>query len=67
MQGYLPLLQKRNKWRTIQYNLQPGQLVLVGDSDYLFVGGLTVWVVLKNSIPKFAKGKKLSVKLQWPY
>ena len=35
MQGYLPLLQKRNKWRTIQHNLQPGQLVLVGDSEVL--------------------------------
>ena len=66
MQGYLPLLQKRNKWRTVQHNLQPGQLVLVGDSEDLSYRGLIAWVVLKNFIPKFAKGKKLSVGLQWP-
>ena len=34
MQGYLPLLQKRNKWRTVQHNLQPGQLVLVEDDCF---------------------------------
>ena len=38
MQGYLPLLQKRNKWRTVQHNLQPGQILLVEDSEDLSYG-----------------------------
>ena len=33
MKSYLPTLQGRNKWRTLQTNLVPGQLVLLGDAD----------------------------------
>ena len=35
MKGNLPSLQGRSKWKTIQKNLVPGQLVLVGDSEDL--------------------------------
>ena len=35
MKGYLPTLQGRNKWKTLQKNLVPGQLVLVGDYEDL--------------------------------
>lgn len=35
MKGYLPTLQGRNKWKTLQKNLTVGQLVLVGDSEDL--------------------------------
>ena len=33
MKSYLPTLQGRNKWRTLQTNLVPGQLVLLGDAE----------------------------------
>ena len=32
MKSYLPSLQGRNKWRTLETNLVPEQLVLVGDA-----------------------------------
>ena len=32
MKSYLPSLQGYNKWRTLQTNLEPGQLVLVEDA-----------------------------------
>ena len=35
MESYLPTLQGRNKWKTLQKNLVPGQLVLVGDYEDL--------------------------------
>ena len=35
MKGYLPTLQGRNKWKTLQKNLVRGQLVLVGDCENL--------------------------------
>ena len=39
MEGYLPTFQGRNKWKTLQNNLVPGQLVLVGDYEDLFGWG----------------------------
>ena len=33
MQGYLPALQGRNKWRVTRNNICTGQLVLVGDAE----------------------------------
>ena len=33
MKSYLPTLQGRNKWRTLQTNLVRGQLVLLGDAE----------------------------------
>ena len=33
MKPYLNSLQGRNKWRTLQTNLKPGQLVFVGDAE----------------------------------
>ena len=33
IKGYLPTLQGRSKWRLTRDNLEPGQLVLVGDAD----------------------------------
>ena len=35
MKAYLPSLQSRNKWRVLHTNIEPGQLVLVGDSEDL--------------------------------
>ena len=31
MKSYLPSLQSRNKWRVLHTNIDPGQLVLIGD------------------------------------
>ena len=33
MQGYLPTLQGKNKWRVTRNNISTGQLVLVGDAE----------------------------------
>ena len=40
MEGYLPCLQGRNKWRTLRENLEVGQLVLVGDAEDLSKRGV---------------------------
>ena len=35
MKSYLPSLQSRNKRRVLHTNIEPGQLVLIGDSEDL--------------------------------
>ena len=35
MKSYLPSLQSRNKWRVLHTNIEPGQLVLIGDLEDL--------------------------------
>ena len=54
--GYLPTLQGRNKWRTIQKNLIPGQLVLLGDSEDVFHKGSYRLCRIHRLHPQLRKG-----------
>ena len=59
MQRYLPLLQKRNKWRTVQHNQQSGQLVLVGDSEDPSYRGAYRLGRVEKFHPRIRKGKEI--------
>ena len=56
MQGYLPTLQGRNKWRVTQNNICTGQLVLVGDAEDISRRGA---YRLGRVHPQWGKGKEL--------
>ena len=59
MQGYLPTLQGRNKWRVTRENLKPGQLVLVGDAEYLSCWEGYRLERIERLHPQFRNGKEL--------
>ena len=60
MTGYLPTLQGRNKWRTIQKNLTPGQLVLLGDSEDVFHKGAYRLGRIHRLHPQLRKGREIA-------
>ena len=59
MKSYLPSLQGRNKWRTLQANLEPGQLVLVGDAEDLASKGAYRLGPIHSLHPQLLKGKEI--------
>ena len=59
MQGYLPTLQGRNKWRVTRENLKPGQLVLVGDAEDLSYRGAYRLGRIERLHPQIRNGKEL--------
>ena len=56
MQGYLPTLQGRNKWRVTRNNIYTGQLVLVGDAEDISRRGA---YRLGRVHPQWRNGKEL--------
>ena len=59
MQGYLPTLQGRNKWRVTRENLKPGQLVLVGDAEDLSYRGAYRLGRIERLHPQIRNAKEL--------
>ena len=59
MKSYLPSLQCRNKWRTLQTNLKPGQLVLLGDAEVLASKGEYRLGRIHSLHPQLRKGKEI--------
>ena len=59
MKSYLPSLQGRNKWRTLQTNLVPGQLVLVGDAEDLASKGAYRLGRIHSLHPQLRKEKEI--------
>ena len=59
MKGYLPTLQGRNKWKTLQKNLVVGQLVLVGDSGDLSKRGSYRLGRIHCLHPQIRKGREV--------
>jgi len=59
MKSYLPSLQGRNKWRELQKNLVPGQLVLVGDSEDISCKGAYRLGRIHCLHPQLRKGKEV--------
>ena len=59
MKSYLPSLQGRSKWRTLQTNLEPGQLVLVGDAEDLASNGAYRLGRIHSLHPHLRKGKEI--------
>ena len=60
MKSHLPpSLQGRNKWRTLQTNLEPGQLVLVGDAENLASKGAYRLGRIHSLHPQLRKGKEI--------
>ena len=58
MKSYLPSLQSQNKWRTLQTNLEPVQLVLVGDNEDLASKGAYGLKRIQTFTHSCVKGKK---------
>ena len=59
MKSYLPSLQGRNKWCTLQTNLEPGQLVLVEDAEDLASKGAYGLGRIYSLHPQLRKGKEI--------
>ena len=59
MKVYLPSLQGRNKWRTLQENLTPGQLVLIGDAEDLSYKGAYRLGRIHCLHPQIRRGKEI--------
>ena len=59
MKGYLPTLQGRSKWRVHRDNLEPGQLVLVGDAEDLATRGVYRLGRIHAVHPQIRQGKKI--------
>ena len=59
MKSYLPSLQGRSKWRTLQTNLEPAQLVLVGDAEDLASKGAYRSGHIHSLHPQLRKGKEI--------
>ena len=59
MKGYLPTLQGRSKWRVHRDNLEPGQLVLVGDAEDLAKRGVYRLGRIHAVHPQIRQGKKI--------
>ena len=59
MQGYLPILQGRNKWRVTRNNICTGQLVLVGDAENISRGGANRLGRVHRVYPQWRNGKEL--------
>ena len=58
-ESYLPSLQGRNKWRTLQANVVPGQLVLVGDAKDIASKGAYRLGRIHSLHPQLRKGKEI--------
>ena len=59
MKVYLPCLQGRNKERTLQENLTPGQLLLVGDAEDLSYRGAYRLGGIHCLHPQIRRGKEI--------
>ena len=59
MQGYLPTLQGRNKWRVTRNNISTGQLVLVGDAGDISSRGAYRLGGVHRVHPQWRNGKEL--------
>ena len=59
MKVYLPSLQGRNKWRTLQENLTPGQLVHIGDAEDLSYRGAYRLGRIHCLHPQIRRGKEI--------
>ena len=59
MQGYLPTLQGRNKWRVTRNNIYTGQLVLVGDAEHILRRGAYRLGRVHRVHPQSRNGKEL--------
>ena len=59
IEGYLPTLQGRNKWREIRQNLTPGQLVLVADAEDICKRGTYRLGRIHSVHPQIRKGKEI--------
>ena len=59
MQGYLPTLQGRSKWRVHRDNIEPGQLILVGDTEDLDKRGVYRLGKIHAVHPQIRQGKKI--------
>ena len=59
MQGYLPTLQGRSKWRVNRDNLKIGQLVLVGDAEDLAKRGVYRLGRIYAVHPQIRQGKEI--------
>ena len=59
IKGYLPTLQGRSKWRVTRANLEPGQLVLIGDADDISKRGSYRLGRIHCVHPQFRKGKEI--------
>ena len=59
IEGYLPTLQGRNKWREIRQNLTPGQLVLVADAEDICKRGTYCLGRFHSVHPQIRNGKEI--------
>ena len=59
MQGYLPTLQDRSKWRVHRDNFEHGQLVLEGDAEDLAKRGVYRLGRIHAVHPQIRQGKKI--------
>ena len=59
MEGYLPTLQGRHKWREIPKNLTPGQLVLVADAEDICKRGTYRLGRIHSVHPQTRNGKEI--------
>ena len=59
MQGHLPTLQGRNKWRVTRNNICIGQLVLVGDAEDILRRGAYRFGRVHRVHPQWRNGKEL--------
>ena len=59
IEGYLPNLQGRNKWREIRQNLTPGQLVLVADAEDICERGTYRLGRIHSVHPQIRNGKEI--------
>ena len=59
IKGYLPTLQGRSKWRLTRDNLEPGQLVLVGDADDIKKRGSFRLGRIHQVHPQLRNGKEI--------
>ena len=58
MQGYLPTLQGRNKWRVTRNNISTGQLVLFGDAEDISKRGAYRLGRVHRVHPQWCNGKE---------